>query len=62
MNIAITSLYLPSGSKIGVGYQVHGILDATISVNMTFSMPMVTIGFYGAKNALAMFTPSMDHV
>ena len=23
MNIAITSLYLPSGSKIGVGYQVH---------------------------------------
>jgi len=23
MKIAITSLYLPSGSKIGVGYQVH---------------------------------------
>lgn len=23
MNIAITSLYLPSGSRIGVGYQVH---------------------------------------
>jgi glycosyltransferase involved in cell wall biosynthesis len=23
MNVAITSMYLPSGSKIGVGYQVH---------------------------------------
>lgn len=28
MNIAITSLYLPSGSKIGVGYQVHALANA----------------------------------
>lgn len=28
MKIAITSLYLPSGSKIGVGYQVHGLANA----------------------------------
>jgi glycosyltransferase involved in cell wall biosynthesis len=31
MNIAITSLYLPSGSKIGVGYQVHALSNALIS-------------------------------
>jgi glycosyltransferase involved in cell wall biosynthesis len=31
MNIAITSLYLPSGSKIGVGYQVHGLANALVS-------------------------------
>ncbi len=30
MNIAITSLYLPSGSKIGVGYQVHALSNALI--------------------------------
>jgi glycosyltransferase involved in cell wall biosynthesis len=30
MNIAITSLYLPSGSKIGVGYQVHGLANALV--------------------------------
>jgi glycosyltransferase involved in cell wall biosynthesis len=28
MRIAITSLYLPSGSKIGVGYQVHYLANA----------------------------------
>ena len=28
INIAITSLYLPSGSKIGVGYQVHALANA----------------------------------
>lgn len=28
MKIALTSLYLPSGSKIGVGYQVHGLANA----------------------------------
>jgi phosphatidylinositol alpha-mannosyltransferase len=28
MKIAITSLYLPSGSKIGVGYQVHYLANA----------------------------------
>lgn len=28
MNIAIASLYLPSGSKIGVGYQVHYLANA----------------------------------
>lgn len=28
MKIAITSLYLPSGSKIGVGYQVHALANA----------------------------------
>src|SRR5438105_4280120 len=27
MKIAITSLYLPSGSKIGVGYQVHALAN-----------------------------------
>ena len=30
MNIAITSLYLPSGSKIGVGYQVHALSNALV--------------------------------
>ncbi|MGA2231166.1 MAG: glycosyltransferase family 4 protein [Tepidisphaeraceae bacterium] len=30
MNIAITSLYLPSGSKIGVGYQVHYLANELI--------------------------------
>jgi phosphatidyl-myo-inositol alpha-mannosyltransferase len=30
MNIALTSLYLPSGSKIGVGYQVHHLANAFI--------------------------------
>ena len=30
MNIAITSLYLPSGSKIGVGYQVHALANALV--------------------------------
>ncbi len=30
MNIAITSLYLPSGSKIGVGYQVHYLANALV--------------------------------
>lgn len=30
MNIAITSLYLPSGSKIGVGYQVHYLANEMI--------------------------------
>jgi glycosyltransferase involved in cell wall biosynthesis len=30
MKIAITSLYLPSGSKIGVGYQVHYLANALI--------------------------------
>ncbi len=28
MNVAMTSLYLPSGSKIGVGYQVHMLANA----------------------------------
>lgn len=28
MRIALISLYLPSGSKIGVGYQVHGLANA----------------------------------
>lgn len=27
MNIAVTSLYLPSGSKIGVGHQAQGLAD-----------------------------------
>lgn len=30
MNIAITSLYLPTGSKIGVGYQVHYLANALV--------------------------------
>jgi len=30
MNIAITSLYLPAGSKIGVGYQVHNLANELI--------------------------------
>jgi len=30
MNIAITSLYLPSGSKIGVGYQVHYLANELV--------------------------------
>jgi len=30
MNIAITSLYLPSGSKIGVGYQVHNLANELV--------------------------------
>jgi glycosyltransferase involved in cell wall biosynthesis len=30
MRIALTSLYLPGGSKIGVGYQVHGLANALI--------------------------------
>ncbi len=30
MKIAITSLYLPSGSKIGVGYQVHALANALV--------------------------------
>jgi phosphatidyl-myo-inositol alpha-mannosyltransferase len=30
MNIAIISCYLPSGSKIGVGYQVHHLANALI--------------------------------
>jgi len=30
MNIAITSLYLPSGSKIGVGYTVHAFANALV--------------------------------
>jgi glycosyltransferase involved in cell wall biosynthesis len=30
MNIAITSLYLPGGSKIGVGYQVHMLANALV--------------------------------
>ncbi len=30
MNIAITSLYLPSGSKIGVGYQVHALANSLV--------------------------------
>lgn len=30
MNIAISSMYLPSGSKIGVGYQVHYLANALI--------------------------------
>jgi phosphatidylinositol alpha-mannosyltransferase len=31
MKIAITSLYLPSSSKIGVGYQVHYLANALVS-------------------------------
>ncbi len=31
MNVAMTSLYLPSGSKIGVGYQAHGMANALVS-------------------------------
>ncbi len=31
MNIAITSLYLPSGSKIGVGYVVHAFANELVS-------------------------------
>ena len=31
LNIAITSLYLPGGSKIGVGYQVHSLANALVS-------------------------------
>jgi glycosyltransferase involved in cell wall biosynthesis len=31
MNIAITSLYLPSGSKIGVGYQVHYLANELVA-------------------------------
>ena len=30
MRIAITTLYLPSGSKIGVGYQVHDMANALV--------------------------------
>lgn len=30
MKIAMTSLYLPSGSKIGVGYQVHALANALV--------------------------------
>src|SRR5579862_1055184 len=30
MNIAITCLYLPSGSKIGVGYQVHYLANQLV--------------------------------
>jgi phosphatidyl-myo-inositol alpha-mannosyltransferase len=30
MNIAITSLYLPSASKIGVGYQVHNLANELV--------------------------------
>lgn len=30
MNIAITSLYLPSGSKIGAGYQAHYMANAMV--------------------------------
>lgn len=30
MRVAITSLYLPSGSKIGVGYQVHYLANALV--------------------------------
>ncbi|HEX9995807.1 MAG TPA: glycosyltransferase family 4 protein [Abditibacterium sp.] len=30
MRVVITSLYLPSGSKIGVGYQVHGLANALV--------------------------------
>jgi glycosyltransferase involved in cell wall biosynthesis len=30
LNIAITSLYLPSGSKIGVGYQVHNLANELV--------------------------------
>lgn len=30
MNIALLSLYLPSGSKIGVGYQVHYLANALV--------------------------------
>lgn len=30
MNVAITSLYLPSGSKIGVGYQVHYLANELV--------------------------------
>ena len=30
MNIAFTSLYLPSGSKIGVGYQVHYLANELV--------------------------------
>ena len=30
MNIAISSLYLPSGSKIGVGYSVHAFANALV--------------------------------
>lgn len=30
MKIAISSLYLPGGSKIGVGYQVHGLANALV--------------------------------
>lgn len=30
MNLAITSLYLPSGSKIGVGYAVHAFSNAMV--------------------------------
>ncbi|MBV9848922.1 MAG: glycosyltransferase family 4 protein [Armatimonadetes bacterium] len=30
MNIAITSMYLPSGSKIGVGYQVHYLANELV--------------------------------
>jgi phosphatidylinositol alpha-mannosyltransferase len=31
MNIAITSMYLPSGSKIGVGYVVHAFANQLVS-------------------------------
>lgn len=30
MNIAFASMYLPSGSKIGVGYQVHALANALV--------------------------------
>ena len=35
MKIAITSLYLPSASKIGVGYQVHYLANALVQAAAT---------------------------
>jgi len=40
MNIAITSLYLPSGSKIGVGYQVHNLANALVGRGHRFSITL----------------------
>ena len=61
MKIAITSLYLPSGSKIGVGYQVHYLAN-----ELTRRGHAVTVFSQTGKSSDSLYTvevvPSGNHL
>jgi len=54
LRIAMISYYLPSGSKIGVGYQVHELATALVrrghSVDVFSECPPVDVAIYGHRH------------